>query len=102
MRVGAHGRLVIPAPLRRALHLMPGERLVARQAGNSLVRERRATVERRLQERFRRVPAGVSLIEELIRGRCRGLEENARRLFVTCALANLDLARRRLLRPQRA
>lgn len=69
VQVGAHGRLVIPAPLRRALNLMPGEQLVARQVGEGLLLERRATVERRLQERFRCVPAGVSLVEELIRER---------------------------------
>ena len=34
--------------------------------------------------------------------RYRGLEKNANRLFVTCALANLYLVRRRLLRPLRA
>ena len=30
--------------------------------------------------------------------RYRGLDKNAHRLFVTCALANLFIARRRLLR----
>ena len=69
VQVGAHGRLVIPAPLRRALNLKPGEQLIARQVGEGLVLERRATVERRLQERFRSVPADVSLVEELIRER---------------------------------
>ena len=34
--------------------------------------------------------------------RYRGLEKNAHRLFVTCALANLSLVRRRLLRRSRA
>ena len=34
--------------------------------------------------------------------RYRGLEKNAHRLFVTCALAPLYLVRRRLLRPLRA
>ncbi len=69
VQVGAHGRLVIPALLRRALNLKPGEQLIARQVGEGLVLERRATVERRLQARFRSVPADVSLVEELIRGR---------------------------------
>jgi AbrB family looped-hinge helix DNA binding protein len=30
VQMGAHGRLVIPAPLRRALNLKPGEQLIAR------------------------------------------------------------------------
>lgn len=34
--------------------------------------------------------------------RYRGLRKNAHRLFVTCALANLFMARRHLLRPQGA
>ena len=34
--------------------------------------------------------------------RYRGLEKNAHRLFVTCALANLFMARHQLMRPQRA
>ena len=34
--------------------------------------------------------------------RYRGLKKNAHRLFVTCALANLYLVRKRLLRPSRA
>ena len=34
--------------------------------------------------------------------RYRGLEKNAQRLFVTCALANLFMARRYLLRRQLA
>jgi IS5 family transposase len=34
--------------------------------------------------------------------RYRGIAKNANRLFVACALANLYMARRRLLRPQRA
>ncbi len=37
MQVGAHGWLVIPTPLGRALNLMPGEQMVARQVGESEV-----------------------------------------------------------------
>jgi AbrB family looped-hinge helix DNA binding protein len=40
-QVGAQGRVVIPAALRKALNLKPGERLVARRVGESLVLERR-------------------------------------------------------------
>lgn len=64
--LGAQGRLVIPAALRKALHLKPGERLVARQEGEALVLERREAIEKRLQDRFRHIPKEVSLVDELI------------------------------------
>jgi len=58
--------MVIPAAMRRALKLKPGDRLLARTEGESRVLERRESVEKRLRERFRHVPADVSLAEELI------------------------------------
>ena len=66
VQVGAQGRVVIPAALRKALKLKPGDRLVARKVGESLVLERRETVERRLRGRFRHIPRDVSLTDELI------------------------------------
>jgi AbrB family looped-hinge helix DNA binding protein len=66
VQVGAQGRLVIPAALRKALGLKPGDRLIARQDGESLVLERREVIERRLQDRFRHIPKEVSLVDELI------------------------------------
>lgn len=66
VQLGAQGRLVIPANLRKALNLKPGERLIARLAGESLILERRETVEKRLWEMFERVPDEVSLADELI------------------------------------
>jgi AbrB family looped-hinge helix DNA binding protein len=44
VQVGAQGRLVIPAALRKALYLKPGDRLVARQEGDRLVLERHEAV----------------------------------------------------------
>lgn len=69
VQLGAQGRLVIPAALRKALHLTQGDRLVARKEGDSLVLERREAVEARLWEMFSHVPKEVSLADELISGR---------------------------------
>ncbi len=66
VQVGAQGRVVIPAVLRKALNLNPGDRLLARKVGESLVLERRDVVERRLRERFRHIPKDISLADELI------------------------------------
>ncbi len=75
--VGAQGRVVIPAALRKALKLKPGDRLVVRMVGESLVLERRETVERRLRERFRHVPRDVNLVDELIAERRADAEREA-------------------------
>jgi len=69
VQIGVQGRVVIPAALRKALNLKPGDRLLARRVGESLVLERREAVERRLRERFRHVPEDVSLVDELIADR---------------------------------
>jgi AbrB family looped-hinge helix DNA binding protein len=66
VQVGAQGRLVIPAALRKALGLKPGDRLVARQEGGALVLERREAIEQRLWQMFARIPTEVSLVDELI------------------------------------
>lgn len=66
VQVGAQGRLVIPASLRQSMGLRPGDKLVARQVGDSIVLERRDAVERRLKARFAGVPGDISLAAELI------------------------------------
>jgi AbrB family looped-hinge helix DNA binding protein len=66
VQIGVQGRLVIPAALRKALNLKPGDRLIARQEGERLVLERREAIEKRLQDRFRHIPKEVSLVDELI------------------------------------
>jgi AbrB family looped-hinge helix DNA binding protein len=66
VQVGVQGRLVIPATLRKALDLKPGDRLVARKVGDSLVLERRETIVKRLQDRFSHIPKEVDLVDELI------------------------------------
>ena len=67
VRVGPQGRVVIPARMRDALHLSPGEVLVARVDGDRLVLERREAVLARLRAAFRSaVPPATSLVDELI------------------------------------
>ena len=66
VQLGPQGRLVIPAHLRRALDLKPGDRLIARQEGDSIVLERREHMVKRLRARFAHVPADASLVDELI------------------------------------
>jgi bifunctional DNA-binding transcriptional regulator/antitoxin component of YhaV-PrlF toxin-antitoxin module len=48
------------------LDLKPGDRLVARQDGDSIVLERRENLVKRLQARFAHIPEDVSLVDELI------------------------------------
>ena len=66
MRLGKQGRLVIPAVLRRALGLRPGDRLIARQEGDRIVLEKREEILSRVKRRFGVVPAQVDLVEELL------------------------------------
>jgi len=66
VQLGAQGRLVIPAALRKALNLNQGDCLVARKVGDSLVLERREAVESRLWKMFEQIPQEVSLADELI------------------------------------
>lgn len=77
VQVGAQGRLVIRAALRKALHLEPGDRLMARKVGNSLVLEKREAIAKRLQDRFSHVRKKVSLVDELIAERRDGAAKEA-------------------------
>ena len=74
LRLGAQGRLVVPAPIRKALGFQPGETLVARVENGHLVIEKPESVERRLHSFFQRFE-GRSLADELIAER----REEARR-----------------------
>ena len=64
--LGRQGRLVIPAPLRRALELEEGDRLVARQEADRLVLEKPDGIKTRLKARFAQVPVERALVDELI------------------------------------
>ena len=66
VQLGAQGRLVVPAALRKALNLVPGDRLVARKEGDSLVLERREAIESRLWKMFSQLPKKTSLADEVI------------------------------------
>lgn len=66
IQLGPQGGVVIPAALRKALHLQPGDRLIARLEGDARVLARREAIGKRLQGRFRHLPAHVSFVDELI------------------------------------
>lgn len=74
VQFGAQGRIVVPAPIRKALGFQPGEALVARIEDDHLVIEKPESVERRIRARFRK-SADRSLAGELIAER----REEARR-----------------------
>lgn len=65
-RLGKQGRVVIPASVRHALGLHPGDVLSVRVEADHLVLERRAAVLARLRERFATVPSTLSLADELL------------------------------------
>ena len=65
VQFGAQGRVVVPAPIRKALGFQPGETLVARVEDDHLVIEKPESVERRIRARFRKA-RGRSLAEELV------------------------------------
>ena len=66
VQLGPQGQLIIPAHLRRVLDLQPGDRLIARQDGDSIVLERRENMLKRLRGRFAHVSADVDMVDELI------------------------------------
>ena len=74
--LGASGRVVIPAELRRVLNLKEGDEVVLELDGQSVRLAHQDTVLRDVQAYFREgIPEGVSLVDELIAER----REEARR-----------------------
>jgi AbrB family looped-hinge helix DNA binding protein len=66
VRVGPQGRFVIPASIRRAMGIVPGETLIVRAKDGQLVLEKPDRVLARLKSTFANVPSDVSLVDELI------------------------------------
>jgi len=64
--LGKQGRLVIPAQIRAALRLTPGDRLHLHVADGRLVLQRPEDATAELRALGARVPAGRSLVEELL------------------------------------
>jgi antitoxin PrlF len=67
--LGQQGRLVIPAEVRSALGLSPGDRLHLRLIGHSLVLERQQDAAAELRGLASPVPRTRSLVEELLKDR---------------------------------
>ncbi len=69
-RMTEGGRIVIPAPYRKALDIKPGDELIVQLDEGELRVYSRAEALKRLQDQVTRaVPEGVSLVEELLRER---------------------------------
>jgi AbrB family looped-hinge helix DNA binding protein len=79
-QMGAQGRVVIPAAARRELHLEPGDELIARIDGESLVLEKRDALLRRIQAEYRAAAGDRSLVDELIAERRRAAKREEEEL----------------------
>jgi antitoxin PrlF len=64
--IGQQGRLVIPADIRAALRLAPGDRLHLHVAGQRLVLERQQDAIAELRGMGSDVPKARSLVDELL------------------------------------
>ena len=70
LRIGDGGRVVIPAEMRAALGVKPGDTLIARVVDGELSLMSQKVAVRRAQDMVRRVvPKGISLVDELIADR---------------------------------
>ena len=78
VRVGAQGRIVIPAHIRNALGISPGQTLKVREEDGRLVLENSKQALARLQDMFAQVYPDVSLVDELIAERTRRSTQGSR------------------------
>jgi AbrB family looped-hinge helix DNA binding protein len=76
VHVGAKGRIVLPASIRRALGLREGAELLARVEGEGIVLEPRGVALRRLRSFFDTVPSETSLVDELLAERRREVADD--------------------------
>jgi AbrB family looped-hinge helix DNA binding protein len=67
--VGPKGRVVIPAELRAALHLVPGDRVIAYVEEGRLVMERSETVLDSIRRKWAPARGDRSAVEELLEER---------------------------------
>jgi AbrB family looped-hinge helix DNA binding protein len=65
-QMGAHGRVVIPAGMRRELGLAPGDELVARLVGKAIVLERPEDLLEKIQAGWQSAAGDSGLVDELI------------------------------------
>ena len=77
VHLGAKGRVVLPASIRRQLGLEEGAELLARVDGDGIVLEPRGAALRRLRAFFADVPSKTSLADELIAERRRDARREA-------------------------
>jgi AbrB family looped-hinge helix DNA binding protein len=77
VQLGAQGRIVVPASLRKDMGLKPGDRLIARRDGDCLILEPGSVIRHRLQSRFNTVPGQTNLVDELIEERRREARSEA-------------------------
>lgn len=66
IHLGAQGRLVIPARLRRQLGFRQGDTLIARSEQGRLIVEKAEVTRRRLKARFSSLSKDRSLAQELV------------------------------------
>lgn len=69
VHLGAQGRVVIPAPLRKKLGVDEGDTLLAHVDEGRIVLEKAESVKRRLKARFSTLGKKTSLADELIADR---------------------------------
>lgn len=66
IKIGAQGRLVLPAAMRDVLGLEPGDKVAARIEGRRIVLERPEELLREMQRELSAARGARSLVEELI------------------------------------
>ena len=69
IRLGDRGRLVLPAELRRAMGIEPGDEMVARFDGEAVRLVSRRQFARNARGSMARLAPGRDLVEELLRER---------------------------------